>query len=185
MSKYRVRYKKGDFEVEIESSEKEYVDSKLTELLDSTLDAKAPKDVKKKKASKRKPKISREDQESKSESDDNVDILSLVEAINGSEDRDSIETNILEKSNALNRIILCLKFAELIQDSPYLSTGHIQAITDQLNVKITSQNAGTKIKANQKYFAADGVRKTGAQIKYKLNRKGLTAYESILKGEKV
>lgn len=182
MSNYRIKYKKGDFELEIESTEKDYVDSMFKELLESKIE---PQPAVKKKTPARKPKPATPKVNGGAESADKVDIPVLIEAINDSDDHDAIDENIISKSAQLPRIIMCLKFAESTLESPYLSTGHIQTITDQLGIRIKSQNAATTIKKNQKYFTADGVRKTGALIKYKLNRKGLAAYGKLLKGEKI
>lgn len=107
-----------------------------------------------------------------------------VSAINDDDDHDKIEENILNKSGQLPRIIMCLYFAKNVFGSP-LTTGDIQTITDQLGIKIGSANAANTIKGNLKYFTADAVRKKGAVIKYKLNRKGNEAYNKILNGEKV
>ncbi|HFD31767.1 MAG TPA: hypothetical protein ENJ28_03500 [Gammaproteobacteria bacterium] len=183
MSNYRIRYRKGDFELEVESTEKQYVDSKFKELLNAKPDsaAQAPK----KKTARKKPASNSKQNDSKQGGSGQIDIPAVIEAINDSDDHEAIDENILSKSGQLPRIIMCLKFAESTLDSPYLTTGHIQTITDQLGIKIKSQNAATTIKSNQKYFTADAVRKAGTIIKYKLNRKGLTAYNNLLKGEKI
>ena len=180
---YRVRYKNGDLEIEVESSDKTYVDSKLTELLDknNVSPLKVTPKVKPKRAAK---KSQSKDAGSKKE-ESAVDIPALVEAINESDDHEGIEKHILNTSDQLNRIILCLHFAHEHLDSAYLTTGDIEKITNQLGVKITSQNASGKITSNQKYFTADQVRKVGAIIRYKLNRKGIQAYSKIINGEKL
>lgn len=183
MSNYRIKYKKGDFEIEIESTEKNYVDEKIKEMLEAS-----PKqEVKsiKKKAVKKSPGSSSQRSKGDSDSEPQINIPAIVEAINDYDDHEAVDKHILSKSAQLPRIIMCLKFADEALDSPYLTTGNIQTITDQLGVKIKSQNAATTIKSNQKYFTADSVRKVGAIVRYKLNRKGITAFDKLLKGEKL
>lgn len=181
MSNYRVKYKKGDLEIEVESTDKNYVDGKVAELL--AADKVAPKKVAAKRP--RRKATTKSDSSDSPQDAAGVDVPAIVEAINDSDEHDDIDKNILSKSAQLPRIIMCLHFAESVLDSPNLTSGDIQTITDQLSVKIKSQNAGTTIKKNQKYFTADSVRKRGAIIKHKLNRKGKAAYNTLLKGEKL
>ena len=178
MSNYRVKYRDGNFEIEVESTEKAYVDDKLAELLSSqTKPAKPPQ--------RRSPNRRQSASNSTDEDSGQVDVAAIVEAISDSDDYDAIDTHILSKVGQLARIIMCLKFASTTLESPQLTTGNIELITDQLGIKITPQNAGKVIKRNLKYFTASSVRRQGAIIKYKLNRKGLDAYDKLLKGEKL
>lgn len=102
---YRVRYRNGEFEVEVESSEKSYVDSTLKELLEkegvhSTKTSSASKTSTKKKKpvgkSNSAPEVNSENNE--------VDIAKLVSAINDADDHENIEKNILMKAAQLRSI---------------------------------------------------------------------------------
>ena len=177
LSNYRVKYKKGDLEIEVESTEKSYVDGKLAELLSTKSESTKPAP----RTNRRRTKT-KEDPAGKDTNQ--VDVAAIVDAINDSDDHAEIDKYILSKVGQLPRIIMCLHFAAETLDSPTLTTGNIQTITDQLGIKIGAANAGATIKNNQKYFTAGSVRKKGAIMKYKLNRKGQAAYNSILKGEK-
>lgn len=176
MSNYRVKYKKGEVEIEVESTDKAYVDKKLTELLSSSEEPRKPTPSKRSKTNKANDSGGGTGQ---------VDVPAVVDAINDFDDHEKIEEHILKKPGQLPRIIMCLKFAASTLDSPLLTTGDIETITDQLGVKLFSRNAASAIKKNQKYFTLDSVRKPGAIVKYKLNRKGETAYETLLKGKKL
>jgi hypothetical protein len=182
LDNYRIKYKKGDFELEIESTEKSYVDEKLQEMLKSTL-APKPK-VDRKKQSKKKGTTSSSQGEGIQDGRPQVDIPAIIEAINDDDEHDKIEEQILNKSAILPRVLMCLQFSQETVNEP-LTTGDIQTITDQLGIKVSSANAGTAIKKNLKYFTTDSVRKKGAIMKYKLNRKGLQAYQKALDGEKI
>lgn len=185
-SNYRVKYKNGSFEVEIESSDKSYVDSKLAEFIamEESERNQNGKQVSNSKQTKRKGTKATAQNSGVPDSKDNVDVAKIVAAINDDDEYDKIEEHILNKSGQLPRIIMCLYHAESADQSP-ITTGSIQTITDQLGIKITNANAAKTIKNNLKYFVADSVRKKGAIMKYKLNRKGNDAFQKLLNGERV
>jgi hypothetical protein len=184
-SNYRVRYKNGDFEIEVESSDKNYVDAKIIELIAKELSGVSTKKNQEKKSTHPKKNSIKKTKINASENtEEPVDITAIVSAINDDDDHEKIEEQILNKSGQLPRIIMSLYFAQEVLNSP-ITTGDIQTITDQLGIKIGSANAANTIKGNLKFFTADTVRKKGAVIKYKLNRKGIDAYKKILNGEKI
>jgi len=183
---YRIKYKSGDFEVEIESTDKAFVETKLTELTKDvpktikTNPSKETKAVVKPTASvKAKPELSIEEE---SDDDDNgIDVVKIVNAIYDAENHDVVEQKILKKSNQLNRILMIFAFVNKVYDhNTSITTGDIEKITDQLGVRIKRPNAANKIKANSKFFAADSVRKKGSVTKYKINRKGLEEFDKII-----
>ena len=183
MGNYRLRYKKGDFEIEIESTDKSYVDSKFIELLDVKPVSSTSTSVKKK--SSKSNKTSTNSSEESGQLEGEIDVSGVVNLINESDDHEAIDAHALSKAAQLPRVIMCMKFSSDL-GAEFLTTGDIQKITDQLGVKLKHQNVGTCIKKNQKYFTADGVRKPGGTaVKYKLNRKGQAAYNKIIAGEKI
>ncbi len=185
---YRVKYKNGDFEVEIESSDKGYVDSKLAELIAAeVVSSTSPSASSKKQKSliKKRAVKATNTEESDIAEHSKVDIAKLVGHINDADNHDDIAKHILGKSAQLPKILMCLYFAMENLESPNLTTGNIETITDQLGIKMKCANAVTTIKKNQKYFAQDTVRKMGAIMKYKLNRKGKDAYLKVVTGDKI
>lgn len=177
---YRVRYKSGEFEIEVESNEKNFVDSKLKELLQTTLTVESkPSTTPKKKQTNN---VSRKSPAGENQNEENgLDILQIVNAINESDDNSKIDEQILQKSSQLNRVLLVLYFVlEEYDNSTFCSTSEVDKITDQLGVRMKAPNVAGQFKTNSKYFAASGVRTKGAQIKYKLNRKGISEYERII-----
>lgn len=185
---YRIRFKTPDLEIEVESSEKNYVNSKFKELLEMRVKSsvadedtspvkKKPKDTKKKKT---KP-------ESESVVDHTayreIDVMEFIEKLKDHKDYQKIEENIINKRAVLPRILMCLYYALEFLGEPTLRTGHIEKITDQLTIKIKRSNVGTAIKKNSKYFSHDTARKKGAIINYKLNRQGIQAFDKLLAGE--
>ncbi|MEP1306241.1 MAG: hypothetical protein ABJK11_13900 [Balneola sp.] len=183
---YRIKYKSGDFEIEIESTDKSFVETKLTELtndIPKTVKTNPPKKVKAEKTTvatvKSQPKSVAE---TESADDENgIDVVKIVNAIYDAENHDIVEEKILKKSNQLNRILMVFAFVNKVYDhNTSITTGDIENITDQLGVRIKRPNAANKIKANSKFFAADSVRKKGSVTKYKINRKGLEEFDKII-----
>jgi hypothetical protein len=182
---YRIRYKRGDLEVEVESTDKNYVDKKLTEIILSSSNPTTPKNQGRIQVPQRKSEVSKKTAENGSDGEPSVDVASFVEFIKDSDKFPQVEKNVLKKKSQLARIIMVLYFIKDFTDNPCLSTGQIATITDQLNVRIKYQNVGKLIKANQKYFTGQKVRKPGAVVPYKLNRQGIEAFERCLNGEKL
>lgn len=174
---YRVRYRKADFEIEIESSDKAFVDSKLSEFVRRETPP-SGKQTRGRGANRERDRGKKGDESSVSNS--TVNIPDIVDSIKNSEDHSLLDSNVLKKPSQLPRILMCLYYVKDNED-PYLTTGQIETITDQLGVKIKSQNAANTIKRNLSYFSADRVRKTGAIVRYKLNRKGIEEFKKILK----
>ncbi len=184
---YRVRYKKGDLEIEVQSTDKAYVDSTLEKLMEAV-----PKsgDVssKQKRNEGRKTKTKRTRKTANASGDlepqSTVDAAQVVNAINDSEDHQQIEEHILNKRSQLPRVLLAFKFAhECGVDA--LTTGDVERITDQAGVKIHVTAVSHCISKNRKYFSAAVRRKKGAKVPYKLNRQGKQAFTKVLSGEKL
>ncbi|MHC4406776.1 MAG: hypothetical protein ACYTG0_44710 [Planctomycetota bacterium] len=183
---YKVRVKKGEYEVEVESSDKAYVDSKLAELLESAESPagrhSAPKKVTRKKPSKS-SKTTPDSNEAPSSSDE-IDVAGLVAHIKDADIHPDVEKNIIDKRNVLAKIVMVFYYAAECFDDPHLTTGQIESITDQLGIKVGMANASNKIRENQRYFTGRVVRKKGQAVPYKLNRQGEKAFEAFVKGEK-
>lgn len=175
---YRIKYKAGDFEVEVESSDKAFVESKIKELLQ---DEQTSKPNTSKKIPERKSSSSSSASSSTSSGKSSgIDIVAVVNEINDFDKYKIIEEKILKKSNQLNRILLVFYFANKVKSGGSITTGDVAKITDQLGIRITSANAASNIKNNSKFFASETVRKRGAVVKYKMNRKGIEEFESII-----
>jgi hypothetical protein len=179
VSSYRVRIKRGNEEIEVESTDKKYVDGKIEEFL--TQSKKATPRVKPKLKRKRVGKSNVAKETSK---DPQIDIAALVEHIKDSESYPKVEENILDKHYTVPKIMMCMHFAKEFSDNPYLTTGQVEKITDQFGTKIRMQNVGGSIVKNQRYFTGKITRRRGQPVPYKLNRSGETAFNKYLKGEK-
>jgi hypothetical protein len=180
---FKVRIKKGDFEIEVESSDKTFLESKLKELIEEKGDM--FHGIQKKHVYQSVKQKKRGNTTKTSEGDKSTfNIAEFTGNIKDSSIYEEVEKNIIDKHGQLAKILMCMHFAKEILDDPYLTTGQIEAITNELNIKIGMANASKTITNNQKYFTGKTTRKKGKSVPYKLNRNGEKAFEKILKGEK-
>ena len=75
---------------------------------------------------------------------------------------------------------MCMYYAAEQFSDPYLTTGEMEAVTDQLGVRIDSSNAAKVLKKNSTYVTTDTMRKPGTIVGYKLNRSGVKHFENLL-----
>jgi hypothetical protein len=182
---YRVRYKKGDVELDIESSDREYVDRKLAEVWGvggTQRGASRGRSAKKEKTK-------------ASETGDNLDadlkvndrvLADIIASINDAENYDSIAKRILDKTNRTARILLCYFFAHKHPSDPALTSTHVERLTGQLRIQIASPNVAKVIREGaSRYLTADRIRERGIAVHYKINRRGITLFEKIVAGEKL
>ncbi len=186
MNSYRVHYKKGDIEIEVESTDKGYVDQMLQKFLppqaSQTLQRKPPE---------RKPKPlrtghrqTRDKEAAPNEQETTIDYAAVANAVHESDKTEDIQKNVLDKRDSLGRILTAFHFAHETGNE-HLTTGDIEKITDQLRVKISKSNVSHCMATNRRYFSAGTTRRRGAKVPYKLNRQGELAYKRCLAGQKV
>lgn len=184
---YRVRVKQGDQEFEVESTSKEYVDTKLKELLSQAkLEIANSNQRQTGQGQKRKPRKNvGTDAGMNAQDTEAIDIPGIVNYIKDADDYSNLEPNVLDKTNMLPKIMMCMYYAAKVKEGTYLTTGQVEQITDQLGVKIKTSNVSKAIKDNLKYFNNKNVRKKGLVGYYKLNRNGENTFKKILKGNDI
>lgn len=114
---------------------------------------------------------------------DDIDIPELVGLIKDCDDAELIEQRVLNQRSALNRVLLPLYIAHKhVSEMLGLTSGDIEKITDQLGVKVSVSNA-SGILSNQakSYVTGDAVRKKGAVVRYRLNRRGVQYFDELLR----
>jgi len=113
-----------------------------------------------------------------------IDLAAIINTINDCDEAELIERNVLDHSDIVNRILMCLFINEKYFHSiPPMTTGDISKILRQLGVPVSTANVSKAIsrKANS-YIMYDGIRTKGAVIRYSLNRRGLQYLEGLLNG---
>jgi hypothetical protein len=174
---YRVKCRKGDFEVEVESSEKAFV-SQILRQVDPAILLGAAKDM----GEKTLPAPKKDKQPRKRSSD--IDVTAICTAIKNSENQPRIQEHILNQTNQLGRVLLVFEFCHQAGNTS-ISTGDVQRITDNLGIRVSSSNVAKVINKHPKFFVATKKRKQGARTPYKLSRAGKLAFSKISSGQKV
>jgi len=180
---YRVRYKRGDVEIDIESSDKDYIDKKLAEVQSftpSVANEKVKSRGRQKKSSPQGPPTGDAGHVS-----DSV-LAQIIASINDAENHNEIAKNILDRSERTARILMCYYFAERHSTKPALTTRDVERITSQLGVKIAQPNIAKVIRQGAgKFLTADRVRRKGIPVLYQINRRGIAAFERVMAGRKL
>ena len=182
---YRVRFRRGDFEVEVESSDKAFVDEKLAELVAPKPDGNPTPtlEVSEKPKKKTSKPAGQHKQSSGRTSRPDEELVGLVHHIQDHKDFDKLDKAILSKPGQLPRILMCLYYGAEHFDDPHFTTGEVEAVTNQFGVRILKANVGKKLKQHPTYVTMDSIRKQGTIIGYKINRNGSTYFQSLLKHE--
>lgn len=116
-------------------------------------------------------------------SDDKPDLAKIVNLVKDCDEAEEIETQILDRSGQVNRVLLPIYIVhEHMSNSIGLTSGDIKKITTDLGIPISTPNASNTLsKTASKYVIGDTTRRRGQPVRYKLSRRGLKYFKSILK----
>lgn len=111
------------------------------------------------------------------------DINQIVSIIRDCDEAETIENKVLDGRSVPNRVLLPLYILnKYLAGMSGLTSGDIEKITEQLGVKVAMSSASTNLSgAVKSYVTGDTVRKKGAPVRYKLNRRGVQYFEELLK----
>jgi hypothetical protein len=111
-------------------------------------------------------------------------IAEIVNKIKNHTLSEKIDKNILDKKDMAGKILLPFYICYKFFPNQLLTSGDIEKITDQLGVKIKTPNVSKAITGSLlRYLATDSTRVKGKATPYKLNRKGVKYFESILSSQ--
>lgn len=118
-------------------------------------------------------------------SDDGVDLPELVNQAKSSGDFELIETNILDRTSLVDRILLPLYVAaKHISEHTNLTSGEISKFLSQLGVNIAQPNVAKTLSSTAlKYVIGDKIRKKGQAVRYRLSRRGMQYLSAVIKGK--
>ncbi len=113
-----------------------------------------------------------------------IDLASIINTIKDCNDAELIEHKVLDNSDVVNRILMCLYINDKYFGSkPPMTTGDVSKILKQLGVPVSTANVSSTISRKASSFVMyDGVRTKGAVIRYSINRRGLQHFEDLLNG---
>ena len=127
-------------------------------------------------------KISNKKQTKKEEKKKKDINLLIVNKIKDCDEFEEIEKEVLDKNSIQNRVLLPFYICYKYFPEQGLTSGNIEKITEELGVRVRTPNVSNAITNSLwKYLAGDSSRKKGKAVVYRLNRKGVNYFESILK----
>jgi hypothetical protein len=182
---YRVKYKRGDVELDIESSDKDYIDQKLAEMGVSGPETPGKNgDSERRSHRKKSAPTSGQIRADDGQVADAV-LAQIIASVNDADNYDHIARCVLDRADRTARILMCYYFAHQHQTDPAMTTTDVERITSQLGVKIAQPNVAKVIRQGAgTYLTADRVRRRGQAVRYKINRRGIAAFEEIVAGGK-
>lgn len=118
------------------------------------------------------------------ESETTSAVMEIVNSIKESDDAEAIETNILDRSSQIDRILLPLYISNKYHSNRFvLTTGEIAKVLMELGVPISTPNVSTAISSSaSKYVVGNTARKKGQPVRYKLTRRGVQYMTSVVEG---
>jgi hypothetical protein len=116
---------------------------------------------------------------------DGVDLPELVNQAKSSDDFELIETNILDRTSLVDRILLPLYVASKhISEHTSLTSGEISKFLSQLGVNIAQPNVARTLSSTAlKYVIGDKIRRQGQAVRYRLSRRGMQYLTAVIKGK--
>jgi len=121
----------------------------------------------------------------KTESSESPDLFAIITHIKNCDIAESIETQVLDKTGQVNRILLPLFIVHEYMDNAHgLTSGEISQLTTDLGIPVQQPNASRTLSGTaSKYVIGDKVRKKGLPVRYKLSRRGVQYFKRVLDGE--
>jgi len=118
----------------------------------------------------------------KKETSDSVDLSAIIETIKNCDQAEKIETQVLDKTGQVNRILLPLFIVHEHLDNAYsMTSGEISHIMKDLGTPVQLPNVSLTLSGTaSKYVIGDKVRKKGYPVRYKLSRRGLQYFKEVL-----
>lgn len=173
MSIVKVRYKRGDNEIEVEGTKTEVED--ILRAWWSGPASQPPSAEHKEK--KRPAKKGASAKSAKPSTDPAYDALSFANALKEHADYSKMEKQVLHKTNMFNKIALVLRHSD-----EGLTSGQVAAALLALNIKADVGNLSNCIKSNSGKFIPTAVRRVGEKPKYKLTSQARAAFDEWFAG---
>jgi len=116
--------------------------------------------------------------------EDQPNLAEIINRIKNCDEAEAIETQILDRTSQVNRILLPLFITHKHFGGAFgLTSGDINKIAIDLGIPIQTPNISKTLSGTaSRYVIGDAVRKKGKAIRYKLSRRGVEYFSSVLKG---
>jgi hypothetical protein len=116
---------------------------------------------------------------------DGPDLTAIVNLVKECPEADGIETNILNRTSVIDRVLLPLHiFKKHAKSAAGLTSGEIARVTRELGVPVSQPNASTALSGTaSKYVMGDKVRRRGQPVRYRISRRGEQYLASVIDGK--
>lgn len=112
-----------------------------------------------------------------------IDHAAIANLTRSCEEAELLEARVLDKTALENKVLLPLFIAHKhVGEHVTLTSGDVNKITKQLGIPV-DQAAASRCLGGSSLVMGDSVRKKGRPVGYKLNRRGVKHFESLLSAE--
>jgi hypothetical protein len=117
--------------------------------------------------------------------DEGVNLPNLVNQAKSSDEFELIESNILDRTSLVDRILLPMYVAaKHISGHTSLTSGDISKFLSELGVNIAQPNVARTLSSTAlKYVIGDKIRKKGQAVRYRLSRRGMQYVSAVIRGK--
>jgi len=111
-------------------------------------------------------------------------LAEVINLIKSCDEAESIESQILDRTSQVNRILLPLFVVQKHLGSAFgLTSGDISRIVTDLGIPMQTPNVSRTLSSTaSRYVVGHAVRRKGKAIRYKLSPRGVQYFTSVLKG---
>ena len=101
------------------------------------------------------------------------------------DEAEAMEKEIFDRTSQVNRILLSLYVVHEHLDNAFgLTSGEISKITTELGIPISQPNASSSLSGTaSRYVVGSNVRRKGRAVRYKIHRRGVQYFKTVLAGE--
>ena len=205
---YHFKFNSGSIQIELQSDDKDFIDTKIKELINLStskiIDADSQKPISSsepttlKKESAYVPVIKEEEAPKKPkkivrkrgpkiaeivEVEEELDAAKVANAIKESPYSPKMKKSILTGRNQLNRILLSFYFILEVYGERGVPSTFIADITMHLGNEINKTNISTQLKKHEGMFTSSDIPGKGKTVKYQLSNAGLMRVQELMRGE--
>jgi len=116
--------------------------------------------------------------------DTQIEYSEIIKFVKNCDEAESIEKQILDKTSQIDRTLLPLYIIhEYLGNKIGLTSGDINKITIDLGIPIATSNISRTLAGTaSRYVIGDQVRSKGQPVRYKLSRRGVQYFTSVISG---
>lgn len=107
-------------------------------------------------------------------------VVQIINKVSDCDEADLIQERVLDQRDREGKILLPFFISHKYFGNEWLTSGMIEKITSNLEIKISMADASIGMKKYKKYLESQTVRKNGQPTPYRMNRNGVKRFEAII-----